>query len=64
MQKKLALVCGVLAVMIGLGFVMPAIAELRQQGALPAMGVGLLLVGYSLVVGGGKLTIRGLTSKG
>jgi 4-hydroxybenzoate polyprenyltransferase len=43
---------GVLAVLIGLGFVMPAVAQWRTQGSLPNLSVALLALGLILTVGG------------
>jgi hypothetical protein len=43
---------GILLVLVGLGFIMPAVALLRDTGALPAVSVGLLLLGIGLTLGG------------
>jgi hypothetical protein len=62
MRRYLMLVIGLAIIMIGLGFVMPAVAQMRDLGALPTVGVGLLLLGISLMIGGGRTVFHG--SKG
>jgi hypothetical protein len=49
----------VVAVLVWLGFIMPAVAQLRTQGALPAVGAGLLLLGVILSLGGGWGVLAG-----
>ncbi len=52
-MKRIGLTAvGVLGVLIGLGFVLPAVAKLRMTGVLPAADIGLLLLGLALAVGG------------
>jgi hypothetical protein len=53
MKRNLQIIGGVVAVLVGLGFILPAVAQLRAQGALPAVGVALLLLGVCLSLGGG-----------
>jgi hypothetical protein len=53
MRNPLVLLGGVFVVLIGLGFIMPAIAQMRETGALPTLGVVLLLLGVALTVAGG-----------
>jgi hypothetical protein len=53
------LVVGTVVVLVGLGFVFPAIAQLRDTGVLPAVGVGLLLVGLMLTFAGGGAMLYG-----
>lgn len=52
MKKSLMLLVGVAGVLIGMAFVMPAVAQMRDTGALPTVGVGLLLLGLTLTLGG------------
>lgn len=59
MKRKLQIIGGVVAVLVGLGFIMPAVAQLRTEGALPAMGVALLLLGVFLSLGGGWGVLAG-----
>lgn len=60
MKRNLQILGGVVAVLVGLSFIMPAVAQLRTQGALPAVGVGLLLLGVFLSLGGGWGVIVGV----
>jgi len=59
MKRNLQITGGVVAVLVGLGFITPAVAQLRTQGALPAMGVVLLLLGVFLSLGGGWGVLAG-----
>ncbi len=52
MKRNLQILGGVVAVLVGLGFIMPAVAQWRAQGALPGVGVALLLLGVFLSLGG------------
>ena len=61
-MKTSWIVGGVLALLVGLGFIFPAFSELRQTGALPALGVVLLFWGVILTLVGGKLTLSGIRS--
>lgn len=60
MKRNLQIIGGVVAVLVGLGFIMPAMAQLRSQGALPAVGVALLLLGVFLSLGGGWGVLTGV----
>ena len=42
------LIGGILAVLVGLGFVCPAIAQLRMEGVIPSVGALLLVFGAFL----------------
>jgi len=52
MKRNLQILGGVVAVLVGLGFIMPAVAQWRTQGALPGVSVALLLLGVFLSLGG------------
>ena len=52
MKPTLKITIGVIAVLVGLGFVMPAVALWRTQGSLPAASIGLLMLGLVLTVAG------------
>ncbi len=58
-MKKSLLFLGIIAVLVGMGFVMPAIALLRDTGALPGFEVALLLFGIFLTLGGVGATALG-----
>jgi len=51
-MKRSLLIGGVIAVLVGMAFVMPAVALLRDQGALPTFEVGCLLLGLAITLGG------------
>lgn len=51
-MKRSLVIGGTIAVLIGLGFVMPAVALLRDKGALPTFEVGCLLLGLAITLGG------------
>ena len=53
MKRNLQIIGGVVAVLVGLGFIMPAVALLRTQGALSGVDIALLLLGVFLSLGGG-----------
>jgi hypothetical protein len=59
MKKSLMLLVGVAGVLVGMAFVMPAVAQMRDTGALPTVGVGLLLLGLALTLGGGGAVVYG-----
>jgi len=51
-MKKSLFGLGIVAVLVGMGFVMPAVALLRDTGALPGFEVALLFLGVFLTLGG------------
>lgn len=59
MKKPFTIIGGVIGVLVGLGFVMPAVALLRDKGALPTFEVGCLLLGVTLTIGGVVAAIYG-----
>jgi hypothetical protein len=52
MKRTMTIVAGVIGVLVGTGFVMPAMAQLRDRGAWGAEGVALLLLGLAMTLGG------------
>lgn len=58
-MKKSLVFTGIAAVLIGMAFVMPAIALLRDTGALPGFEVALLFLGVFLTLGGAAATAYG-----
>lgn len=52
MKKALFITAGVVGVLIGMAFVMPAVALWRNTGALAAADAGLLALGLVLTLGG------------
>ncbi|MBA3481339.1 MAG: hypothetical protein H0T51_05945 [Pirellulales bacterium] len=59
MNRTLTLVAGVLFVLIGMALVMPAVAQMRDTGTLPTLGVALLLLGLTLTLSGGGAVVYG-----
>jgi hypothetical protein len=59
MKRTLLIIIGILGALVGLGFVLPAIALLRTTGALPAFEVALLVLGVALTLSGGGVVIYG-----
>ncbi len=52
MKPSVKIILGVVGVLVGLGFIMPAVALWRTQGALPGSSIALLLLGLSLTAAG------------
>ncbi|MBA3484508.1 MAG: hypothetical protein H0T51_22115, partial [Pirellulales bacterium] len=50
MNRTLTLIAGVMFVLIGMALVMPAVAQMRDTGALPTAGVALFLLGLTLTL--------------
>jgi hypothetical protein len=59
MKKSVLFFFGVAAVLIGMGFVMPAVALMRDTGALPTVSVGLLLLGLAMTLSGAAAVFVG-----
>ncbi len=57
MNRTLTLVAGVLFVLIGMALVMPAVAQMRDTGALQTAGVALFLLGLTLTLSGGVAVV-------
>jgi hypothetical protein len=51
-MSRLLIAGGAGSALVGLGFVCPALAQLRDQGALQALGLTLLLFGAALMLAG------------
>ena len=52
MKKALIITLGVVGVLVGMAFVMPAVALWRNTGAMAGADVGLLALGLVLTLGG------------
>jgi hypothetical protein len=59
MKRIFMIVFGILGVLVGLGFVFPAIAQLRQTGSMAGFEVALLLLGIALTLSGGGAVLYG-----
>jgi len=58
MKPSLLIVIGLIGVLVGLGFVFPAIAHWRESGSIAIGSIMLLLLGLGLTAGG---LLSGLT---
>lgn len=52
MKKYMLLSAGIIAVLVGLALVMPALAQYLHEGAMSGEEVGLLVLGAALTLGG------------
>ena len=64
MKRTLKTIIGTIAVLVGMGFVMPALAQWRHEGAMTGMSVALLFLGIVLTLGGGSAAIRYVPKRG
>ncbi len=64
MKQKLQIIGGAVSVFVGTGFICPALAQLKSQGALPGVGVALLLLGVLLSLGGVGTVVAGIRQSG
>jgi drug/metabolite transporter (DMT)-like permease len=59
MKKTLLFLVGILGVLFGTAFILPALAWYRDHGAMPADHLGFLLLGIAIAIGGLSTTIYG-----
>ena len=52
MKHTLILILAAIAILVGTGFVMPAVAKWQSSGTLPGIDLALLLFGVSLTLVG------------
>ena len=52
MKRIVSIIVGLIAVLVGLGLIMPAVAQWRALGILPGASAGLLTLGVLLALGG------------
>ena len=62
-MKRLWIAGGVAAVLIGLGFVMPALAQWRDLGAMSVLSVALFSLGMILTLAGAGSVFRGFRTQ-
>ncbi len=60
MKPFVYILLGIVGVLVGLGFVMPAVAQWRDLGTMPGSSVALLILGITLTAGGVFSGIKGL----
>jgi len=64
MKRIFTISAGIIGVLVWLGFVFPALAQMRTTGSLPNLGVALLLLGIVLTLGGASAALYGLSKRG
>ncbi|MFZ0827446.1 MAG: hypothetical protein WAO02_08475 [Verrucomicrobiia bacterium] len=57
MQRALIISTGMIGVLVGMAFVMPAIAQYQHEGAMTLDEICLLLFGLVLTLGGGSMAV-------
>jgi urease accessory protein UreF len=55
MKRTLMISLGVIGVLVGMAFVMPAVAQYKHEGAMSLNEVCLLLLGLGMTIGGGSV---------
>jgi hypothetical protein len=63
MKQTIKIIVGIIAVLIGMGFVMPAVAQWKHEGAMTSMSVLLCLLGVVLTLAGIGTAIHSLTRR-
>lgn len=63
MKRTIKILFGIIAVLIGLSLVMPALAQWRQEDDMKGLSVALFLLGVLLTVAGGG-PIHSVTKRG
>jgi len=63
MKRTLKIILGIIAVLVGMGFVMPALAQWRHEGAMTSLSVALLLLGTVLTLAVGGAAIHGAAKR-
>ena len=59
MKKTLMVLAGILGVLVGTAFILPALAWYRDHGAMPAAQMGFLALGFTIAIGGLSAAIYG-----
>ena len=57
MKRVLIISAGVIGVLLGMAFVMPAVAQYQHEGAMTLNEICLLLLGSGLTLGGGSVAV-------
>ena len=58
MNRTLKITLGIIAVLVGMAFAMPAVAQWRHEGAMTGVSVALCLLGAGMTLGGGGVAVR------
>ncbi len=57
MKRILIISAGMVGILVGMAFVMPAVAQYRHEGAMTLNEICLLLLGLGLTLGGGSVAV-------
>jgi hypothetical protein len=57
-MKQIKIGAGIISILVGLAFVMPAVAQARNEGAMVNSEVALMLFGIALTIVGAGLVFR------
>jgi len=60
MKRIITIAIGLLGVLIGVGLLLPALAKVRDYGAMPSEVVGFYTLGIVLATGGINTAVFGL----
>jgi hypothetical protein len=63
MKPTIKIILGIIAALVGMGFVMPAIAQWKQEGAMTGLSVMLCLLGSIMTLAGIGAAVRGITRR-
>jgi hypothetical protein len=63
MKRTVIMVIGIVAILVGMGLVMPAVAQWQREGAMTSLSTVLLLLGAVMVLSGGGAAFRGLARR-
>jgi hypothetical protein len=63
MKRTLKIIFGAVTIFVGMGFVMPAIAQWRHEGAMTNLSVALLLLGTVMTLAGAGAAIQGIVRR-
>jgi len=57
MKQAIIISAGVIGILAGMAFVLPAVAEYKHEGAMTLNVICLLLSGFGFVLGGGSVAV-------
>ena len=63
MKRTFKIILGIIAVLVGMAFVMPALAQWRHEGSMTGLSVALLLLGAVMTLAGAGAAIQGVAKR-
>lgn len=63
MKRTIIVSAGIIAILAGMAFVMPAVAQYRHEGAMSSDEVLLFVLGMALTLGGGGASFHGFRKR-